>query len=123
MSRKKNSRSKASRQVGYNKVRVRTERMNASVCLAFCILVLMGCLAFVATALQPFRELKRKEAALSEVIEKEEVVIQRKDAKQRELSAIVNDPKYLEIIARDRLNYYKPGEQIFRIEPIQGIQP
>ena len=123
MSRKKNSRSKASRQVGYNKVRVRTERMNASVRLAFCILVLMGCLAFVATALQPFRELKRKEAALSEVIEKEEVVIQRKDAKQRELSAIVNDPKYLEIIARDRLNYYKPGEQIFRIQRSQDIQP
>ena len=95
--------------------------MNASVRLAFCILVLMGCLAFVATALQPFRELKRKEAALSEVMEKEEVVIQRKDAKQRELSAIVNDPKYLEIIARDTLNYYKPGEQIFRIESIHGM--
>ena len=96
--------------------------MNASVRLAFCILVLMGCLAFVATALQPLRELKKKEAALSEVMEKEEAVIQHKDAKQRELSAIVNDPKYLEIIARDRLNYYKPGEQIFRIKRIQGIQ-
>ena len=96
--------------------------MNASVRLAFCILVLMGCLAFVATALQPLRELKKKEAALSEVMAKEEAVIQHKDAKQRELSAIVNDPKYLEIIARDRLNYYKPGEQIFRIKRIQGIQ-
>ena len=96
--------------------------MNASVRLAFCILVLMGCLAFAATALQPLRELKKKEAALSEVMAKEEAVIQHKDAKQRELSAIVNDPKYLEIIARVRLNSYKPGEQIFRIKRIQGIQ-
>jgi cell division protein FtsB len=97
--------------------------MNASVRLAFCILVLMGCLAFLVTALQPFRELKKKEAALSEVMAKEEKVILEKDAKQLELKAIVYDPKYLEIIARDSLDYSKPGEQIFRIQRSQDIQP
>ena len=116
MSKKKNSRSKASQHAVYNKVRARTERMNASVRLAFCILVLMGCFAFLATALTPYRELKASEQALSLIIEKEKIVIEGKDAKQRELNAILHDPQSLEIIARDCLNYYKPGEIVFRIE-------
>jgi cell division protein FtsB len=102
-------------------VRARTERMNTSVRLAFCILVLMGCFAFVATALQPYRELQKKELALSVIVVKENAVIERKDAKQRELGAILYDPRYLEIIARDRLNYYKPGEHIFRIDRDIGL--
>jgi cell division protein FtsB len=90
--------------------------MNTSVRLAFCILVLMGCFAFLATALTPYRELQASEKALSLVVGKENVVIESKDAKQRELNAILHDPHYLEIIARDRLNYYKPGEEVFRID-------
>ncbi|MDG1357936.1 MAG: septum formation initiator family protein, partial [Akkermansiaceae bacterium] len=116
LSKKKNSRSKASQQAGYNKVRARTERMNVSVRLAFCILVLMGCFAFVATTLQPYRKLKKMEVVLNEVVDKENAVIEQKDAKQRELTAILNEPQYLEMIARDRLNYYKPGERVFRID-------
>ena len=76
----------------------------------------MGCFAFVAMALQPYRELQKKEVALSVIVEKESAVIEKKDAKERELSAILHDPQYLELIARDRLNYYKPGERVFRIE-------
>lgn len=116
LSKKKNSRSKAAQHAGYNKVRARTERMNTSVRLAFCILVLMGCFAFAATAIKPYRELQVKEGVLAVVAQKENEVIERKDAKQRELSAILNEPQYLEIIARDVLNYYKPDEVIFRID-------
>lgn len=89
--------------------------MNTSVRLAFCILVLMGCFAFVATALQPYRELQKRELALSVIVAKENAVIERKDAKQRVLGAILYDPRYLEIMARD-FNYYKPGEHIFQID-------
>jgi len=115
-SNKKNSRGKASRHAGYNKVRARTDRMNTSVRLAFCILILMGCMAFIATALQPYRKLNGMRADLSEVVLQEVDVIGRKDAKERELRAIEEDPKYLELIARDRLNFYEPGERVFRID-------
>ena len=97
-------------------MRARTEKMNTGVRLAFCGLVLTACAAFLASALKPYRDLGVMRADLADVIDRETSVIERKDAKQRELHAIENDPAYLEIIARDRLNYYKPGEHIFRIE-------
>jgi cell division protein FtsB len=90
--------------------------MNAGVRLAFCGLVLTACSAFLVAAMKPYRDLGVMRADLAEVMERESSVIERKDAKERELSAIETDPAYLEIIARDRLNYYKPGEHIFRIE-------
>jgi cell division protein FtsB len=115
-SKRKSSRGRSSRYAGYNKVRARTERMHTGVRLAFCILLLMGCVAFMATALQPYRELKRMKSKLGEVAGKEVEVVERKDAKQRELRAIEEDPAYLELIARDRLDYYLPGERVFRID-------
>jgi len=91
--------------------------MNSSVRLAYCILGLTACLAFMATALQPYRKLNVMKQDLAEVSNQEMVVMERMDAKQRELRAIEEDPGYLELIARDRLNYYKPGEHIIRIDP------
>ncbi len=70
----------------------------------------------MVAALQPHRKLNRMRADLAEVHSQEMAVIERKDAKERELRAIEEDPAYLELIARDRLNYYKPGEHVFRIE-------
>lgn len=120
MARNKANRSKKgrrpSRHGGYNKVRARTEKMNASVRLALCALALTAAVAFMVAALQPYRELTRMRGGLSEVQHQEMAVIERKDNKERELRAIEEDPKYLELIARDRLDYYKPGEHIFRIE-------
>lgn len=111
------SRSRKQSQHGdFNRMRVRTQRMNAGVRLAFCGLVLTACAAFLVSALKPYRELSALRADLAEVEAQESVVIDRKDAKERELKAIEQDPAYLELIARDRLNYYKPGEHIFRIE-------
>ena len=112
----KTSKGQSPRHAAYNKVRARTKRMNASVRMAFCILLLMGCVAFMATTLQPYRKLKLMKSDLAEVGNQEEQVIERKDAKQRELRAIEEDSKYLELIARDRLNYYEPGEHVFRIQ-------
>lgn len=107
---------RVSRHGGYNKVRARTERMHASVRLAFCFLVLAGCVAFLVAALQPYRELGKVKADLAEVQQQESLVIGDKDAKERELRAIEEDPAYLELIARDVWNYYKSGEHVFRVE-------
>ena len=35
---------------------------------------------------------------------------------ERERELLLNDPEYVETIARDRLNVMKPGETVFRIE-------
>lgn len=113
---KRNKSKRPSRHGGYNKVRARTERMNVGVRFALCCLTLMGCCAFMAAALQPYRKLGAMRLDLAEVHAQEMAVIERMDAKERELRAIEDDPKYLELIARDRLNYYKPGEHVFRIE-------
>ena len=113
---KKNSARRRPHHGEYNKMRARTEKLNTGVRLAFCGLGLMLCVAFMVAALQPYKELNKMKAELSEVQAHETGVIESKDAKVRELRAVEEDPAYLEIIARDRLDYYKPGEQIFRIE-------
>lgn len=97
-------------------MRARTERMNAGVRLALCGLLLTACCAFLVAALPHHRKLEKLRVDLAEVQTSELSAIDRKDAKERELRAIEQDPAYLELIARDRLNYYKPGENIFRIE-------
>ena len=43
-------------------------------------------------------------------------VEQKKDQKRRDLNAIRNDPAYLELVARDRLDLYREGEKVYRIE-------
>ncbi|MBT8036190.1 MAG: septum formation initiator family protein [Verrucomicrobiae bacterium] len=113
---KKNKSTRPSRHGGYNKVRVRTDRINAGVRFALCCLAFTACCAFMTAALQPYRELDKMRQDFSEVQAQERSVIERKDAKERELRAIEEDSEYLELIARDRLNYYKPGEHVFRIE-------
>lgn len=117
MARNRRNHSKRPSKYGdYNKVKARTEKMNASVRLAVCMLAFTACLAFVVAALQPYRELNRLKADLADVQSLEAGVAGRKDAKERELRAVKGDKRYLEIIARDRLNYYRPGEHVFRIE-------
>lgn len=114
--RKNTQRRKGSRGGEFSRVRAQTQRMRTGVRLAFCGLLLTACAAFLAAALKPYRDLGAMRTDLADVIAQEQSVIERKDAKERELRAIETDPAYLELIARDRLNFYKPGEHVFRIE-------
>ncbi|MGK0184970.1 MAG: cell division protein FtsB [Verrucomicrobiales bacterium] len=57
--------------------------------------------------------------------ERQEALATRDDLK-RELRLLNDDPEYLEIKARDRLNMYKEGETILQIEgnelePVNGL--
>ena len=87
-----------------------------SVRLAFCILVLMGSLAFLVTAWQPFKDLKYAKVNLAENKEREDVEVRKFDGKQRELENLQHHREYREMRACDILNRSKPGEHIFRIE-------
>lgn len=62
------------------------------------------------------KRLKALEARLEEAYEEEKLAMEANDRITREISAYRSNPEYLEIIARDHLNYYKEGETVIRIE-------
>lgn len=59
---------------------------------------------------------EKKLGELAEAKQREEQAESQLDYLRVKLDAIKNDPVYLEIQARDRLQLYRPGETIFRIE-------
>jgi len=59
---------------------------------------------------------EKKLAELKDAEMREELAIHQLDSLRIKLDAIKNDPTYLEVQARDRLQVYRPGETIFRIE-------
>ncbi len=71
-------------------------------------------LLIAATAAPQKRELSRLEAKLRAVQAREADSLARKEHKETELQALREDPAYLEVQARDRLNYYREGERVLR---------
>ncbi len=94
----------------------RTERMNASVRLAFCMLVLMGSLAFLVTVWAPYNRLGESKLELKEARQKLASVEKIKSEKKRELDLLRHNPEYQMHRARDYSNRSKPEEHIFRIQ-------
>jgi cell division protein FtsB len=73
-------------------------------------------LLITATALPQKRQLDVLQAKLDLAKQREEEVLVRKEHNQIELTALREDPAFLEIQARDRLNLYKQGERILRFQ-------
>ena len=92
-----------------------TKVINALNRCAFCVLVLFVCMAAHVFYLPQYHVLAEKNALLSEAKLVEEVARQEKDKVMRENRALQEDPAYLELIARDTLDYYRPGEIIFEV--------
>lgn len=70
----------------------------------------------VATAFPQKRELERLEAKLEEARERERQVIFERDCRKIELRALREDPSFLELHARDRLGYCRPGERVLHFK-------
>ena len=68
----------------------------------------------VATAFPQRRALEKLEGRLALAKEQERQVIAERDQRRIELRALREDPAYLEIHARDRLDYCRDGEKVFR---------
>lgn len=71
-------------------------------------------LLIAATAAPQKRELEKLQAKLRVAQAREQESLDRKEYKEIELQALREDPSYLEIQARDRLNYYQQGEKVLR---------
>ena len=78
-----------------------------------------GGLALVPLVRQHRVESRRIEQLQAEVAAKTVTLNQRR----REVELLKNDPAYLELKARDRLDMMKPGETIVRLEPAQSPAP
>lgn len=79
------------------------------------ILLVIG-LIFCLSYLPQKHAYEKKLGELAEAREREEQADSQLDYLRVKLEAIKSDPAYLEIQARDRLQVYRPGETIFRIE-------
>ncbi|NNC88702.1 MAG: septum formation initiator family protein [Akkermansiaceae bacterium] len=97
-------------------LRARTTGIRVVNQFAFVVLVAMGCVAVAVLSIPQVRELHRLEGELREAENIERGVLDTKDRRSRELTALRDDPAYLELIARDRLDLCLEGEHVFRIE-------
>ncbi len=79
------------------------------VAIAFGLLV-------AATAVPQKREYEKLQAKLRMTLEREQSTLAQKEHKAIELNALREDTAYLEVQARDRLNYYRPGERVLRFD-------
>ncbi len=68
----------------------------------------------VATAIPQRRTLEKLEANLKLAQERERLVETERDTRRIELRALREDPAFLEIHARDRLDYCRDGERVLR---------
>lgn len=78
------------------------------------VLIIFACVGVIATGLPEFRKLQASEQELSNVQQREAEMHAQADQQLREYRALEQDPTFLEIYGRDRLDLYKEGERIFR---------
>ncbi len=99
--------------VRHTRLRKRNAQMSTVNRLAFCILVIALCAVIPVTALPALEKSKvLEETYHTEWQDKLRIAAEAKDSSDREHRAIQQDPRYLEIKARERLKWSKRGERI-----------
>lgn len=82
------------------------------------LLIVFAVITLILCAFLPELRKGREQAARQEDLKKE-IETQKTILSQRtkQVDLLKNDPGYVEILARDRLDMMKEGETIFRLEP------
>jgi cell division protein FtsB len=70
----------------------------------------------IASAYPQKRENDKLQARLRNTQDREQATLDIKEHREIELHALREDRAYLEIHARDRLNYYREGEKVLRFD-------
>ena len=73
----------------------------------------------VATAVPQKRRLVELEFKLEKAKEREQQVLSERESNEIEHRALREDPAFLEVHARDRLNYYREGERVLKFRKPQ----
>jgi cell division protein DivIC len=83
------------------------------------ILIIVAALILLICWFLPLIKERQKQQstvqALQEKVGRERALYNKQS---RKLSHLQSDPNYLELLARDKLDLMKPGETIFRMEPL-----
>lgn len=98
------------------RLEARTRLVKALVRCAFVLFCVSLGFVVVAMAVPQHRLLKKLEAKVAEAKEREKLALADWDHRRIELQALREDPAYLEIHARDRLNMCREGERILRFK-------
>lgn len=106
--------------VRHQRMRSRTEHMRTANRLGVCVLVIALSIILPVTAIPRLKNADKKESHLKTFWAGEvQKAIDAKDQAHREYRAVEQDPRYLEIKARERLHYSKPEETIFVFPAVQ----
>lgn len=84
--------------------------------IVFLVLCIVLGLVVVATAFPKKRKLAEMESRLVAAKDYEQTMLEERDYHATEYRALKEDPAFLEIQARDPLNYYAPGERVLKFK-------
>jgi len=107
----------ARRTLAIEKVRrleVRTRAIQRAGHAVFVVLCMAVGFVVVATAVPQKRRLVELEGKLAKAKAREQEVLAERESCEIEHRALREDPAFLEIHARDRLNYYREGERVLK---------
>lgn len=107
----------ARRKLAIEKVRqleVRTRVIQRAGYAVFMVACMAVGFVVVATAMPQKRRLAELELKLGQAKAREQEVLAEREYYEIEHRALREDPAFLEIHARDRLNYYREGERVLR---------
>ena len=100
--------------VKLTRLEARTRVIRGAGSIVFVVFCMAIGFVVVATAFPQRRELEKLEAKLKLAQEREATVLADREYHQIEHRALREDPAFLEIHARDRLDYYREGERILK---------
>ena len=97
-----------------NRLEARTRVIRGAQCVVFVAFCMSIGFVVVATAFPQRRELAKLEGKLELAKQREATVNADREYHQIEYRALREDPSFLEIHARDRLDYYREGERVLK---------
>ncbi|HEX5789723.1 MAG TPA: septum formation initiator family protein [Luteolibacter sp.] len=100
----------------FARMEARTRAIQGAGRVALIALSLSMGFVVVATAFPQQRQLAQLEKKLEQAKQQQEKIFTERDCRAIELKALREDPEYLEIQARDRLSYSRPGERVLRFK-------
>ena len=94
-----------------------SEPLFASLNKVLIALVLVGAVTLAVVFLRPeMAQQQVVDAEIADLVQVRDAARKTRDDHQRKLDWVRNDPEYLELVARDVLDLYTPGEVILRLE-------
>ena len=99
-----------------SRLEARTRFVKALVRCAFVLFCVSLGFVVVATAVPQHKLLKKIEVKVAEAKERERVALAERDHRRIELEALREDPMFLELHARDRLDMCRDGEKVLRFK-------